>query len=146
MRRIYTDPEIYELAQEALNGMCFYVQQTLGIEDGGNASMFWSGREDLIWDYVENEVIMSGNSTEKFFKKWQETRQFAPDLAKALPNTEPEEPTSALIYEHDLYIELTNQKDAQYMLTIENWSEATNDLESLERKLYEWALRNGYFD
>ena len=147
MKRIYTDPEIYELAQEALNALCLTVQKKLGQTDGGYASHFWDGREDLIWDYVESEIIHSRNSTESNFKAWQETRLFVPDLVKVLPDFGGDEGTPALVYGQDLYLEFTNDESiGKYMLTIENTCKASNDLESLERELYEWGLSAGYFD
>lgn len=109
--------------------------------------MYWSGREDIIQDYVEYEVVMKGNSTESNFQKWQNTRQFVPDLAKVLPDFGGDEGTPALVYGQDLYLEFTNNESiGKYMLTIENTCKASNDLESLERELYEWGLNAGYFD
>ena len=86
MKRIYTDPEIENLAEEALNALCLFVQQRIGQTDGGYASLFWDGREDIIRDYVETEIVHSRNSTESNFKAWQETRLFVPDLARVLPD------------------------------------------------------------
>jgi hypothetical protein len=147
MKKIYTDPEIDNLAEDALNALCLYVQERIGQTDGGNASMYWSGREDIIQDYVEYEVVMKGNSTESNFQKWQNTRQFVPDLAKVLPDFGGDESTPALVYGQDLYLEFTNNESiGKYMLTIENTCKASNDLESLERELYEWGLNAGYFD
>jgi hypothetical protein len=147
MRKIYTDPEIDNLAEDALNALCLFVQERIGQTDGGNASMYWSGREEIIQDYVEYEVVMKGNSTESNFQKWQNTRQFVPDLAKVLPDFGGDESTPALVYGQDLYLEFTNNESiGKYMLTIENTCKASNDLESLERELYEWGLNAGYFD
>jgi hypothetical protein len=147
MKKIYTDPEIDNLAEDALNALCLYVQERIGQTDGGNASMYWSGREEIIQDYVEYEVVMKGNSTESNFQKWQNTRQFVPDLAKVLPDFGGDESTPALVYGQDLYLEFTNNESiGKYMLTIENTCKASNDLESLERELYEWGLNAGYFD
>ena len=147
MKKIYTDLEIDNLADEALNALCLYVQDRLGQTDGGNASMYWSGRESIIKDYVENEVIMAGNSTETHFQMWQNTRLFVPDLLKVFPDFGGDESTPALVYGQDLYLEFTNNESiGKYMLTIENTCKASNDLESLERELYEWGLNAGYFD
>ena len=147
MKRIYTDPEIENLAEEALNALCLFVQQRIGQTDGGYASLFWDGREDIIRDYVETEIVRSRNSTESNFKGWQETRLFVPDLAKVLPDFGGDEGTPALVYGQDLYLEFTNNESiGKYMLTIENHCETSNDLEHLERKLYEWGLSAGYFD
>lgn len=147
MKKIYTDPEIDNLAEDALNALCLFVQERIGQTDGGNASMYWSGREDIIQDYVEYEVVMKGNSTESNFQKWQNTRQFVPDLVKVLPDFGGDEGTPALVYGQDLYLEFTNNESiGKYMLTIENTCKASNDLESLERELYEWGLNAGYFD
>ena len=147
MKRIYTDPEIENLAEDALNALCLFVQQRIGQTDGGFASMFWDGREDIIRDYVETEIVRSRNSTESNFKGWQETRQFVPDLIKVLPDFGGDEGTPALVYGQDLYLEFTNDESiGKYMLTIENTCKASNDLESLERELYEWGLSAGYFD
>jgi hypothetical protein len=147
MRKIYTDPEIETIAEDALNALCLFVQDRIGQTDGGNASMYWSGREDIIQDYVEYEVVMKGNSTESNFQKWQNTRQFVPDLAKVLPDFGGDESTPALVYGQDLYLEFTNDESiGKYMLTIENTCKASNDLESLERELYEWGLNAGHFD
>lgn len=147
MKKIYTDPEIDNLAEDALNALCLYVQERIGQTDGGNASMYWSGREEIIQDYVEYEIVMKGNSTESNFQKWQDTRQFVPDLAKVLPDFGGDEGTPALVYGQDLYLEFTNNESiGKYMLTIENTCKASNDLEQLERELYEWGLNAGYFD
>ena len=147
MKRIYTDPEIDNLAEDALNALCLYVQQRIGQTDGGVASMYWSGREEIIQDYVEYELVMLGNSTESNFQKWRETRLFVPDLVKVLPDFGGDEGTPALVYGQDLFLEFTNDESiGKYMLTIENTSKASNDLEALERELYEWGLSAGYFD
>lgn len=147
MRHICTDPEIENLAEDALNALCLFVQQRIGQTDGGNASIFWSGREGIIEDYVESELIAMGNSTESHFQMWQKTRQFVPDLLKVLPDFGGDEGTPALVYKNDLYIELTNDESiGKYMLTVERSCRASNDLESLERELYEWALIGGFFD
>jgi hypothetical protein len=147
MKRIYTDPEIESLAEDALNALCLFVQQRIGQNDGGFASMFWDGREDIIRDYVETEIVRSRNSTESNFKGWQETRLFVPDLAKVLPDFGGDEGTPALVYGQDLYLEFTNDESiGKYMLTIENTCKASNDLTELERELYEWGLSAGYFD
>jgi hypothetical protein len=147
MKRIYTVPEIENLAEDALNALCLFVQQRIGQNDGGFASMFWDGREDIIRDYVETEIVRSRNSTESNFKGWQETRLFVPDLLKVLPDFGGDEGTPALVYGQDLYLEFTNDESiGKYMLTIENTCKASNDLEELERELYEWGLSAGYFD
>jgi hypothetical protein len=147
MKRIYTDPEIESLAEDALNALCLFVQERLGITNGFNASIYWSGREQVIREYVEEEIVMSRNSTEYHFKAWQETRLFVPDLKKVLPDFGGDEGTPALVYGQDLYLEFTNDESiGKYMLTIENTCKASNDLESLERELYEWGLSAGYFD
>jgi hypothetical protein len=147
MKKIYTDPEIESLAEDALNALCLFVQQRIGQTDGGYASLFWDGREDIIRDYVETEIVRSRNSTESNFKGWQETRLFVPDLIKVLPDFGGDEGTPALVYGQDLYLEFTNDESiGKYMLTIENTCKASNDLESLERELYEWGLSAGYFD
>lgn len=147
MKRIYTIPEIETLAEEALNALCLHVQKRLGITDGFNASMFWSGQEEIVRDYVASEIVHSRNSTESNFKAWQETRLFVPDLGKVLPDFGGDEEIPALVYGQDLYLEFTNDPIiGKYMLTIENTCKASNDLESLERELYEWGLSAGYFD
>lgn len=147
MRKIYTDPEIETIAEDALNALCLFVQERLGVKTGDTASVFWSGREDIIRDYVEEEIIFGCNSTESNFQKWQNTRQFVPDLLAVLPDFGGDEGTPALVYGQDLYLEFTNNESiGKYMLTIENTSKASNDLESLERELYEWGLNAGYFD
>jgi hypothetical protein len=147
MKRIYTDPEIESLAEDALNALCLFVQQRIGQTDGGYASLFWDGQEDIIRDYVETEIVRSRNSTESNFQKWQETRLFVSDLSKVLPDFGGDAETSALVYGQDLYLEFTNDPVVgKYMLTIENTCKASNDLEELERELYEWGLSAGYFD
>jgi hypothetical protein len=145
--KIYTDPEIESIAEDALNALCLSVQRAIGQTDGFNASIFWSGREDIIRDYVENELVMMGNSTECQFQKWRATQKFTPNLLATIPDFGGDVETPALIYANDLYIELTNNESiGKYMLTIENTCRASNDLESLERELYEWALTDGFFN
>jgi hypothetical protein len=147
MKRIYTDPEIDNLTEDALNALCLFVQERIGQTDGLNASLYWSGREDIIREYIDTEIINSGNSTENFFNIWQRTRQFVPDLVKVLPDFGGDEGTPALVYGQDLYLEFTNDETiGKYMLTIENHSQASNDLEALERELFQWGLSAGYFD
>ena len=147
MRKIYTEQEIDQLTEDALNALCLFVQERIGVNTGDTASVYWSGRESVIRDYIEEEIIWSINSTETNFKKWQQTRQFVPDLVKVLPDFGGDEGTPALVYEQDLFLEFTNNESiGKYMLTIENTSKASNDLEQLERELYSWALIAGYFD
>jgi hypothetical protein len=147
MKKIYTDPEIENLAEDALNALCLFVQERIGQTDGGNASIFWSGREDIIADYVESELIAMGNSTETQFQRWRATQKFTPNLLATLPDFGGDADTPALVYENDLYIEFTNDESiGKYMLTIENTCRASNDLTELERELYEWGLNAGYFD
>jgi hypothetical protein len=147
MRHICTDPEIESLAEDALNALCLFVQERIGQNDGGNASIFWSGREDIIADYVESELIAMGNSTETQFQRWRATQKFTPNLLATLPDFGGDADTPALVYENDLYIEFTNDESiGKYMLTIENTCKASNDLTELERELYEWGLNAGYFD
>ena len=147
MRKIYTEQEIDQLTEDALNALCLFVQERIGVNTGDTASVYWSGRESVIRDYIEEEIIWSINSTETNFKKWQQTRQFVPDLVKVLPDFGGDEGTPALVYGQDLYLEFTNNESiGKYMLTIENTSKASNDLEQLERELYSWGLNAGYFD
>lgn len=147
MRKIYSDSEIDQLAEDALNALCLFVQERLGVNTGDTASVFWSGREDIIRDYVEEEIVFGCNSTESNFKKWQNTRQFVPDLLAVLPDFGGDEGTPALVYGQDLFLEFTNNESiGKYMLTIENTSKASNDLEALERELFTWGLNAGYFD
>ena len=147
MRKIYTEQEIDQLTEDALNALCLFVQERLGVNTGDTASVYWSGRESVIRDYIEEEIIWSINSTETNFKKWQQTRQFVPDLVKILPDFGGDEGTPALVYGQDLYLEFTNNESiGKYMLTIENTCKASNDLEQLERELYSWGLNAGYFD
>ena len=147
MRKIYTEQEIDQLTEDALNALCLFVQERIGVNTGDTASVYWSGRESVIRDYIEEEIIWSINSTETNFKKWQQTRQFVPDLVKVLPDFGGDEGTPALVYGQDLFLEFTNNESiGKYMLTIENTSKASNDLEQLERELYSWGLNAGYFD
>lgn len=144
MKRIYTDPEIDNLAEDALNALCLFVQERIGQTDGGNASMFWSGQEDIIRDYVEYELVMKGNSTESNFQKWKNNRYFVPCLASAYPDSNAEPNTPALIYPQALYIEIT--EDGHYFATLDRTERKTKDLQTIERELYEFALNAGLFD
>lgn len=56
MKKTYTEQEIDQLTEDALNALCLFVQERLGINDGFNASIFWSGREAIIRDYIESEI------------------------------------------------------------------------------------------
>ena len=38
---------------EDLDGLCLFVQNSIGLRDGGNADMFWSGREDGIQELLD---------------------------------------------------------------------------------------------
>lgn len=48
------------------------------------------------------------------------------------------------VYKGELYIELND--DGTYTLTISNSSRSSSDLTELERDLYDWASREGYFE
>jgi hypothetical protein len=38
---------------EDLDGLCLFVQNSIGLRDGGNAAMFWSGRENGIQEILD---------------------------------------------------------------------------------------------
>jgi hypothetical protein len=55
------EPDVARIAEEALDSMCASVQSALGVEDGGPASIYFSGEngdeaKDLIRRYVEFET------------------------------------------------------------------------------------------
>lgn len=54
-----TNEQINELAEDALNVLCLYVQERLGINTGDIAGEFWSddNYRNLIRDYVKTEVM-----------------------------------------------------------------------------------------
>ena len=51
-------PTIKQLAMsktfEDLDALCLFVQNSIGLKDGGNAAMFWSGREDGIQELMDD--------------------------------------------------------------------------------------------
>lgn len=71
------------------------------------------------------------------FQKWQATGRYTD-----LNYTGEIEP--GRIYEGDLYIQRGD--DGDWCLTIGNDSELSDDLAALERKLYDWAVGEGYFE
>jgi len=54
-----------------------------------------------------------------------------------------DEPQQGLVYYQGVYIEIV---DGEYMLTLGNEGWITDDLASLEEKLYEWAKDEGVFE
>jgi hypothetical protein len=50
--------DIHELAEEALNAACLTIQQKLGINDGGYASLFFSDNKihDIFVKYICDEI------------------------------------------------------------------------------------------
>jgi hypothetical protein len=55
--------EIQNLAENALHEACFHIQEALGITNGQNASIFFSGeREDIIYEifskYIQDELMI----------------------------------------------------------------------------------------
>ena len=87
------------------------------------------------------------------FEQFQATREAVSDLANASVNIAPEwfedengnvRTVAGFVYDGDCYIELT--EDGKFGLTICNESEVSNELETLERKLYQWAVDEQLFD
>lgn len=56
------------------------------------------------------------------------------------------EVVSGFIYPGGLHIEEDRFGGDAYFLTLGNDSTSSEDLETLERKLYDWAKDEGYFD
>jgi hypothetical protein len=59
--KTYTNREVEELAQIALDAACFAIQEKLGQEDGGIAGMYFSGvTEDVVMSifksYIRTEI------------------------------------------------------------------------------------------
>lgn len=62
--KTYTNKQVEELAQIALDAACFAIQEKLGQEDGGIASLFFTGsNEDMILtilkSYIQTEINFS---------------------------------------------------------------------------------------
>jgi hypothetical protein len=61
--------EIQNLAENALHEACFHIQEALGVTNGQNASIFFSGeREDTVYQifrkYIENELMIKSYELE----------------------------------------------------------------------------------
>ena len=59
--KTYTNRQVEELAQIALDAACFAIQEKLGQEDGGIAGMYFTGiNEDMILtilkSYIQTEI------------------------------------------------------------------------------------------
>jgi len=65
-----TKDQIQFLAEDALHEACRLIQDKLGVTDGFNASIFFSGeREDAIYEifrqYIEDELMIQQYKTEE---------------------------------------------------------------------------------
>lgn len=90
------------------------------------------------------------------FEEFQATRTFVPDARKSgLPNFQDfiaqyQHPVPVLVYRGFMCIEIHTREwidcEEQYLLVIENQQWSGDDLEALEKELYEWdkvANENG---
>lgn len=84
------------------------------------------------------------------FEDFQATRKPCADIGATLgeeTGTPEGQKQGGLIYIDNLFIETVepwwDDVSAQYHLLIENSTELSNDLEPLERKLYDYALASG---
>jgi len=87
------------------------------------------------------------------FEEFQATRKYVPDARKSdLPDFQDfieqyKHPVPVLTYLDDLFINVHSRDwvncDDQYLLVIENQEWSGDDLEPLERTLYEWAQSAG---
>jgi hypothetical protein len=85
------------------------------------------------------------------FEQFQATREHCDDLGKALNDArwEDEPPARGYLYLGVLYIEQwgdgwPEHNKGKYLLTIHRNEWLSDDLESLERKLYDFAVSEGY--
>jgi hypothetical protein len=88
------------------------------------------------------------------FEEFQATRRPSENLSKDLPGVYfyNDDPISAgFIYLNSLYIEdvhkfwpETAKREGKYYLLLERSEWISNDLADLERKLYDFAIDNGY--
>lgn len=61
MTQIYTQEEIQDLAEEALNAACRVVQERLGIKSGDLAALYFQGHTervitDILRGYIRTEI------------------------------------------------------------------------------------------
>jgi hypothetical protein len=78
------------------------------------------------------------------FEQWQATGRDVPDINQVI-DTCNGEMLPGRVYEGDLYIENGDKMD-RWFLTIGNSQYADDDLESLERILFDWAVDEGFFE
>ena len=87
------------------------------------------------------------------FEQFRQTRQWSDDLAAAIPAESFDPGARGNVYLGDfLYIEETGNWPAtapghgkgRWYLRIANAEYQTDDLESLERRLYDYAIREGF--
>jgi len=65
MTQIYTQEEIQDIADEALNAACRVVQKRLGIKSGDLAALYFQGRTervitDILRGYIRTEIQEGG--------------------------------------------------------------------------------------
>ena len=61
MTQVYTQEEIQDIAEEALNAACRVVQERLGIKSGDLAALYFQGRTervitDILRGYIRTEI------------------------------------------------------------------------------------------
>ena len=61
MTQVYTQEEIQDIADEALNAACRVVQERLGIKNGDLAALYFQGRTervitDILRGYIRTEI------------------------------------------------------------------------------------------
>lgn len=59
--KTYTQNEINDLAESALNEACRYIQDQLGVKTGDLAGLFFSGKPneiilEVLQDYISHEI------------------------------------------------------------------------------------------
>ena len=66
MTQVYTQEEIQDIADEALNAACRVVQERLGIKSGDLAALYFQGRTervitDILRGYIRTEIQEGGS-------------------------------------------------------------------------------------
>jgi hypothetical protein len=139
--KIWTDEDINNLVDECLNDLCKKVQERINQPYGDWAGLYFSDgiMRGNIDDYIRYEMDHAKTPTDKGFKAFQATRAFFPDGSKVEAIECDYATNPVLVYDGYYFIEIL--KDGNYYLTLENCQYEGKDLETIERNLYSWWIK-----
>ena len=138
---IWTDEQINDLVDECLNDLAEKVQDRIGQPYGDWAGLYFSDgiMRGNIDDYIRYEIDHAKTPNEKGFKAFQATRTFFPDGSKVKAIECDYATNPVLVYDDYYFIEIL--KNGVYYLTLENCQYESEDLETMERNLYKWWIK-----